>query len=74
VNAGLDPNALPDGDPQAFAKLSQANKDGSSAKAWKDIWGAGQGVGLIKSIPTVAQIVDQIEAEYQSAKQRLQLA
>ena len=71
INAGLDPANLPDGDPQSFAKLSQAGKDGSTAKAWKDIWGAGQGVGLIDGAPTVAQIVDQIELEYQVAKRRL---
>lgn len=71
VNAGLDPANLPEGDPQAFAKLSQADKDGSSAKAWKDIWGAGQGVGLIDGVPTVAQIVDRLECEYQAAKKRL---
>ena len=71
INAGLDPANLPDGDPQAFAKLSQAGKDGSSAKAWKDIWGAGQGVGLIDGVPTVAQIMDQLESEYQAAKKRL---
>ena len=73
LNAGLDPNALPEGDPQAFAKLSQAPKDGSNTKAWKDIWGAGQGVGLIHSIPSVEQIVDQIEAEFRAAKLRLEL-
>ena len=71
VNAGLDPNSLPEGDPQAFAKLSQASKDSSGAKAWKDIWGAGQGVGLIDTIPSVAQIVDQLEVEFNAAKQRL---
>jgi nitronate monooxygenase len=71
VNAGLDPANLPEGDPQAFAKLSQAGKDSSSAKAWKDIWGAGQGVGLIDSVPTVAQIIDQLEQEYQAAKKRI---
>ena len=71
VNAGLDPNSLPEGDPQVFAKLSQASKDSSGAKAWKDIWGAGQGVGLIDTIPSVAQIVDQLEVEFNAAKQRL---
>jgi nitronate monooxygenase len=70
-NAGLDPNQLPAGDPGAFAKLSQENKDGGSSKAWKDIWGAGQGVGLIDNIPTVAQIVDTLEQEYQVAKKNL---
>ena len=70
-NAGLDPNNLPAGDPGAFAKLSQENKDGAASKAWKDIWGAGQGVGLIHDIPSVAQIVDTLEAEYQAARKRL---
>ena len=70
LNAGLDPANLPEGDPQAFAKLSQASKDGG-AKAWKDIWGAGQGVGLVGDIPSVAQIVDRLELEYRAAKARL---
>jgi len=71
LNAGLDPSNLPKGDPQAFAKLSQASKDGSSAKVWKDIWGEGQGGGFIDEIPSVAQIVDQLEVEFIAAKQRL---
>ena len=70
-NAGLDPNHLPAGDPGAFAKLSQENKDGGASKAWKDIWGAGQGVGLIDNVPTVAQIVDTLEQEYRDAKKSL---
>jgi nitronate monooxygenase len=70
-NAGLDPNDLPAGDPGAFAKLSQENKDGGASKAWKDIWGAGQGVGLIDNVPTVAQIVDTLEQEYRDAKKSL---
>lgn len=70
-NAGLDPNHLPTGDPGAFAKLSQENKDGGASKAWKDIWGAGQGVGLIDNVPTVAQIVDTLEQEYRDAKKSL---
>ena len=74
LNAGLDPDHLPQGDPQAFAKLSQAGKEGSNAKAWKDIWGAGQGVGLIDSIPSVDQIVSQIENEYLLARKRLNLS
>lgn len=71
LNAGLDPNNLPEADPQAFAKLSQASKDGSGAKAWKDIWGAGQGVGLINQAPSVAQIIHGIEQEFNAAKRRL---
>ena len=74
LNAGLDPDHLPQGDPQAFAKLSQAGKEGGNTKAWKDIWGAGQGVGLIDSIPSVDQIVSQIENEYLLARKRLNLS
>ena len=74
LNAGLDPDHLPQGDPQAFAKLSQAGKEGNNTKAWKDIWGAGQGVGLIDSIPSVDQIVSQIENEYFLARKRLNLS
>ena len=70
-NAGLDPNNLPAGDSGAFAKLSQENKEGGASKAWKDIWGAGQGVGLIDNVPTVAQIVDVLEAEYLFSKKLL---
>jgi nitronate monooxygenase len=74
LNAGLDPDHLPQGDSQAFAKLSQAGKEGGNTKAWKDIWGAGQGVGLIDSIPSVDQIVSQIENEYLLARKRLNLS
>ena len=71
LNAGLDPDNLPPGDPLAFAKLSQATKDGPGAKAWKDIWGAGQGVGLIANAPSIAEIIDVIELEFNAAKTRL---
>ncbi len=70
-NAGLDPNHLPAGDPGAFAKLSQENKEAGSSKAWKDIWGAGQGVGLVDDVPSVAQIIDTLETEYVAAKKAL---
>lgn len=48
--------------------------DGSSrAKAWKDIWGAGQGVGQIADLPPAAEIVARMKAEYDAAKLRLAL-
>lgn len=72
-NAGLDPDHLPAGDPGAFAKLSQSEKEGGGSKAWRDIWGAGQGVGLINDVPSVAQIVDTLEAEYLEARKQLAL-
>jgi nitronate monooxygenase len=43
----------------------------SEAKAWKDIWGSGQGIGAVKEVQTVAQFVDQLEAEYRAAKASL---
>ncbi|MCF7696762.1 nitronate monooxygenase family protein [Mycetohabitans sp. B2] len=67
--AGLDPDNLPVSD------KSQMNfGDGSSkAKAWKDIWGAGQGVGLMNDIPSVAELVARLKNEYQAARARLAL-
>ncbi|MCG1048097.1 nitronate monooxygenase [Mycetohabitans rhizoxinica] len=67
--AGLDPDNLPVSD------KSQMNfGDGSSkAKAWKDIWGAGQGVGLMSDIPSVAELVARLKNEYQAARARLAL-
>ncbi|MFC5510859.1 NAD(P)H-dependent flavin oxidoreductase, partial [Massilia jejuensis] len=52
VNAGLDPEALPESDK---SKMSFGD-GGSKAKAWRDIWGAGQGVGLMHDVPTVAEM------------------
>lgn len=61
VNAGLDPDNLPDGSKHDM-DFSKATK--SDAKAWKDIWGAGQGVGSIDSIQSARDIVLNIEREY----------
>ena len=62
TRAGLDPKALPEADKSTmnFEDLS------SGTKAWKDIWGAGQGVGSIASVKPVRDLVDQIAGEYQS--------
>lgn len=69
VRAGLDPENLPVGD-----KNKMSFSDGSSkAKAWKDIWGAGQGVGQIDSLLSVQEIVTQLRLEYQEALQSLSL-
>ncbi|MCG1019569.1 MULTISPECIES: nitronate monooxygenase family protein [Burkholderiaceae] len=69
VAAGLDPDNLP------MSDKSQMNfGDGSSkVKAWKDIWGAGQGVGLMDDIPSVAELVARLKDEYQAARVRLAL-
>ena len=64
---GLDPDNLKDGDK---SKMSFA--DGrSKAKAWKDIWGAGQGVAQIHDVPATADIVARLAQEYQSARRRI---
>jgi nitronate monooxygenase len=67
VNAGLDPEALPESD------KSKMSFGSGSAKAWRDIWGAGQGVGMMDDIPTVAEMVTRLKAEYDAARARLAL-
>ncbi|HET8869426.1 MAG TPA: nitronate monooxygenase family protein [Aquabacterium sp.] len=63
VNAGMDPDNLAHGDP---TQMSFGSKD--SAKAWKDIWGCGQGIGAIKKIVPTAELVARLRAEYDAAK------
>lgn len=64
-NAGLDPNNLPEADKSAMNFGSGGNTD---AKAWKDIWGSGQGIGLIKDDPSVAELIARILEEFNHAK------
>ena len=63
-NAGLDPDNLPDADKSAMNFGSGGNTD---SKAWKDIWGSGQGIGGIKDSPSVAELVARIKSEYEKA-------
>ena len=63
-NAGLDPDNLPDADKTSMNFGSGGNTD---SKAWKDIWGSGQGIGAIKDSPSVAELVGRIKSEYESA-------
>ena len=67
LNAGLDPEALPESD------KSKMSFGSGSAKAWRDIWGAGQGVGMMHDVPTVAEMVARLKAEYDAARTRLAL-
>ena len=69
VNAGLDPDNLPEADKSKM----NFGSGGTGAKAWRDIWGAGQGVGLMDDVPSVAQMVDRLQTEYQAARKRLAL-
>ena len=63
-NAGLDPDNLPTADKSAMNFGSGGNTD---SKAWKDIWGSGQGIGLIEDAPTVESLVERIRAEFGEA-------
>jgi nitronate monooxygenase len=67
-NAGMDPDNLPDADKTA---MDFGSGGGSKAKAWKDIWGAGQGVGSVHDIPPVEELVMRMEQEYRDALRRL---
>ncbi len=68
VNAGLDPDNLPVSDP---SKMNFGGSGASAIKAWRDIWGCGQGIGSIHDVPSVAERVDRLEAEYQAARAKL---
>ena len=68
VNAGLDPDALPESDP---TRMNFGSGGNTEAKAWKDIWGSGQGIGTIKAVESVAARVDRFAAEYHAARAAL---
>jgi nitronate monooxygenase len=67
VAAGLDPDNLPESD------KSKMSFGSGSAKAWRDIWGAGQGVGLMEDVPSVAEMVERLTRQYRAARERLGL-
>ena len=65
--AGLDPENLPESDP------SKMNFGGDAKKAWKDIWGCGQGIGAVDAIVPAAEMVERLGREYEAARKRLAL-
>lgn len=67
--AGLDPDKLPESDP---SKMDFGGGEGSR-KAWKDIWGSGQGIGAVKAVVPAAELVARLKREYQQARARLAL-
>ncbi len=68
-NAGMDPDNLPDSDP---SKMNFSTGEGASAaKAWKDIWGCGQGIGAIKAVMPAADLIARLKREYAEAKARI---
>jgi nitronate monooxygenase len=66
VAAGLDPDKLPEGD----LKTMDFGAAGTS-KAWRDIWGSGQGIGAVRSVQRAGDYVAQLAAEYEMAKAEL---
>jgi len=66
--AGLDPDALPESDPSAM------NFGGDSKKAWKDIWGCGQGIGAVKEVVPARVLIARIKREYEEKRAALKLA
>lgn len=65
--AGLDPDNLPESDPSAM----DFGSGSSRSKAWKDIWGCGQGINAIKKVSAAAEVVERLRTEYEAAKQRI---
>jgi len=71
ANAGLDPDDLAEGD---LRSMDFGSGGSSKAKAWRDIWGAGQGVGTIHDIPPVAELVGRMAVEYEEAARNLRIS
>ena len=68
INAGLDPDNLPESDP---SKMNFGSGGNQEAKAWRDIWGCGQGIGAIDNVLTAGELVAKFAAEYEQAKAEL---
>jgi nitronate monooxygenase len=66
--AGLDPNNLPDGDKST---MNFGSGEGSKAKAWRDIWGSGQGIGAVKTRQSAADYIAQLKREYEPTRARM---
>ncbi|HAE51285.1 MAG TPA: nitronate monooxygenase, partial [Tistrella mobilis] len=68
VNAGLDPDNLPVSDP---SKMNFGSGGNSKSKAWRDIWGCGQGIGAIDAVLSAGDLVDRFKREYAAARDSL---
>ncbi|MEL7018930.1 MAG: nitronate monooxygenase, partial [Pseudomonadota bacterium] len=66
--AGMDPNNLPESDP---SKMNFGSGGNQKTKAWKDIWGCGQGIGAVTERQTTAAMVDRLANEYKAARERV---
>lgn len=70
VASGLDPDNLPEGD---LKTMDFGGGNSAKPKAWRDIWGSGQGIGVVDKVESVADRVDRLEREYLAARARLKL-
>ena len=68
VKAGFDPDNLPKGD---YSTMNFGSGGNTDAKAWKDIWGCGQGIGAVKTVLPAAELIDRLKREYAAARARL---
>lgn len=68
VAAGLDPDNLPKGD---YSTMNFGSGGNTEAKAWRDIWGSGQGIGAVKEVLPAAELIGRLKREYAAARQRL---
>jgi nitronate monooxygenase len=71
VAAGMDPDNLPESDP---SKMAFGSGGSAKSKAWKDIWGCGQGIGAVGDVPGAGEYVARLIAQYQAARARLGLS
>ena len=71
VAAGLDPDNLPAGDAKSMSFGSAGAGAASAAKAWKDVWGCGQGIAAVDSVVPTAELVARLRREYAAAKKEL---
>lgn len=71
VAAGLDPHNMPVGDPSTM-KFDRP-EGGSKAKAWKEVWGCGQGIGMVRDVPPAGELVQRFVDQYQAARARVAL-
>jgi nitronate monooxygenase len=68
VAAGMDPNDLPVSD---ASKMNFGSGGNQKAKAWRDIWGCGQGIGAVKEVASAADLIARLSSEYEQAKAEL---
>jgi nitronate monooxygenase len=68
--SGLDPDNLPEGD---YKTMNFGGGTNEAKKAWRDIWGSGQGIGAVTAVETVADRVDRLEREYREAVEELRM-